>query len=104
MVALVEGLEGLGGEVAGEEEECVYPLGSSVSREEFFVKIDVAFGMVDGPMPTPSWVPCGNVRFWGWVGCVGMLLGVGGGGGVVGVLLTVSTALVLCGVAVWVVG
>ena len=37
MVALVEGLEGLGGEVAGEEEECVYPLGSPVSREEFFM-------------------------------------------------------------------
>jgi hypothetical protein len=63
-----------------------------------------AFGMVDGPMPTPSWVPCGNDRFWGWVGYGGMLLGVGGEGGVVGVLLAVGTALVLCGVAVWVVG
>ena len=51
---MVEGLDGLGGEVAGEEEECVYPLGSSVSREEFFVKIDVAFGIY-------AWV--GLVRF-----------------------------------------
>ena len=51
---MVEGLDGLGGEVAGEEEECVYPLGSPVSREEFFVKIDVAFGIY-------AWV--GLVRF-----------------------------------------
>ena len=53
MVALVSGLEGLGGEVVGEE-ECVYPLGSPVPRKEFFIKIDVAFGIY-------AWV--GLVRF-----------------------------------------
>ena len=31
--------------MVGEEEECVYPLGSPVPRKEFFVKIDVAFGI-----------------------------------------------------------
>ena len=40
--------------MVGEEEECVYPLGSPVSREEFFMKIDVAFGIY-------AWV--GLVRF-----------------------------------------
>ena len=40
--------------MVGEEEECVYPLGSPVSREKFFVKIDVAFGIY-------AWV--GLVRF-----------------------------------------
>ena len=29
----------------GEKEECVYPFGSPVSREEFFVEVDVAFGI-----------------------------------------------------------
>ena len=28
-----------------EEEECVYPLGSPVPRKEFFMKVDVAFGI-----------------------------------------------------------
>ena len=63
-----------------------------------------AFGMVDGSMPTPSRVPWGNDRFWGLVGCGGMLLGVGGEGGVVVVLLAVGTSMALCGVAVWAVG
>ena len=31
--------------MVGEEEDCVYPLGSPVSREKFFMKIDVAFGI-----------------------------------------------------------
>ena len=31
--------------MVGEEEECVYPLGSPVPRKEFFMKIDVAFGI-----------------------------------------------------------
>ena len=33
------------GEVVGEEEECVYLLGFAVSREEFFVEVDVAFSV-----------------------------------------------------------
>ena len=33
------------GEVVGEEEECVYPLGSPVPRKEFFMEVDVAFGV-----------------------------------------------------------
>ena len=31
--------------MVGEEEECVYPLGSLVPRKEFFMKVDVAFGI-----------------------------------------------------------
>ena len=31
--------------MVGEEEECVYPLGSPVPRKEFFMEIDVAFGI-----------------------------------------------------------
>ena len=34
--------------MVGEEEECVYPLGSPVPRKEFFMKIDVAFGIYAG--------------------------------------------------------
>jgi hypothetical protein len=38
-------VEGLGGEVVGEEEECIYPLGFSISSEEFFVEVDVSLGV-----------------------------------------------------------
>ena len=31
--------------MVGDEEECVYPLGSPVPRKEFFMKIYVAFGI-----------------------------------------------------------
>ena len=31
--------------MVGGKEECVYPLGSPVSREEFFMKVDIAFGV-----------------------------------------------------------
>ena len=31
--------------MVGEEEECVYPLGSPVPRKEFFMEVDVAFGI-----------------------------------------------------------
>ena len=31
--------------MVGEEEECVYPLGSPVPRKESFMKVDVAFGI-----------------------------------------------------------
>ena len=31
--------------MVGEEEECVYPLGSPVPRKEFFIKVDIAFGI-----------------------------------------------------------
>jgi len=55
-------------------------------------------------MPTPSWVPWGNDRVWGLVGCGGVLLGVGGKGGGVGVLLAAGTSTVFCGEAVWAVG
>ena len=34
--------------MVGEEEECVYPLGSPVPRKEFFMKVDVAFGIYAG--------------------------------------------------------
>ena len=43
-------------------------------------------------MPTPSWMPWGNDRSWGLVGCGGVLWGVGGKGGVVGALLAVGTS------------
>ena len=72
--------------MVGEEEECVYPLGSPVPRKEFFMEVDDAFGMVDGPMPTPSWVPWGNARPWGCVGCGGVLLGMTVEGGAVDAL------------------
>ena len=45
-----------------------------------------AFGMVDGPMPTPSWVPWGKSRVWGRGGCGGVQLGVAADGGAAGVL------------------
>ena len=38
-------MEGLGGEVVGEEEECVYPLGFPIVGEEFFIEVDVPFGI-----------------------------------------------------------
>jgi len=41
-------VEGLGGEVVGEEEECIYPLGFSISSEEFFVEVDVSLGIYTG--------------------------------------------------------
>ena len=41
-------MEGLGGEVVGEEEECIYPLGFSISSEEFFVEVDVSLGVYTG--------------------------------------------------------
>ena len=31
--------------MVGEEEECVYPLGPPVPRKEFFIKVDIAFGI-----------------------------------------------------------
>ena len=56
--------------------------------------------MVDDPMPTPSWVPWGNDRSWGLVGCGGVSLGVAVEGGAVGALLAVGTSTAFCGVAV----
>ena len=50
-------------------------------------------------MPTPSWVPWGDDRFWGLVGCGGVLLGVAVEGGAVGALLAVGTSTAFCGVA-----
>jgi hypothetical protein len=41
-------VEGLGGEVVGEEEECIYPLGFPISGEEFFVEVDVTLGIYTG--------------------------------------------------------
>jgi hypothetical protein len=41
-------VDGLGGEVVGEEEECIYPLGFSISSEEFFVEVDVSLGVYTG--------------------------------------------------------
>ena len=34
--------------MVGEEEECVYPLGFSIACKEFFVEVDVAFGVYTG--------------------------------------------------------
>jgi hypothetical protein len=41
-------VEGLGGEVVGEEEECIYPLGFPIAGEEFFVEVDVTLGIYTG--------------------------------------------------------
>ena len=41
-------MDGLGGEVVGEEEECVYSLGFPIAGEEFFVEVDVTHGIYTG--------------------------------------------------------
>ena len=57
------GIGGFGGEVVGEEEECVYPLGSPVPRKEFFMEVDVAFGI-------HAWVGLVGFQFYGAVDVV----------------------------------
>ena len=49
--------------MVGEEEECVFPLGSPVPREEFFMEVDVAFGI-------HSWLGLVGFRFYGAVDVV----------------------------------
>ena len=51
-------------------------------------------------MPTPSWVPWGNDRSWGLVGCGGVSLGLAVEGGAVGALVVVGTSTAFCGMAV----
>ena len=49
--------------MVGEEEECVYPLGSPVPRKAFFMKIDVAFGIY-------AWMVLNGFQFDGAVDVV----------------------------------
>ena len=51
------------GEVVGEEEECVYPLGSPVPRKEFVMEVDVAFGI-------HPWLGLVGFQFYGAVDVV----------------------------------
>ena len=69
-------------------------------------------GMVEGPIPTPSWVPWGNARSWGGGGCGVMLVrlkaGVGawdrGWLGDVSGVFVVGSVVVLRGAGGWVSG
>ena len=49
--------------MVGEEEECVYPLGSPVPRKEFFMEVDVAFGI-------HAWLGLVGFQFYGAVDVV----------------------------------
>ena len=49
--------------MVGEEEECVYPLGSPVPRKEFFMEVDVAFDI-------HPWLGLVGFQFYGAVDVV----------------------------------
>ena len=49
--------------MVGEEEECVYPSGSPVPRKEFFMEVDVAFGI-------HPWLGLVEFQFYGAVDVV----------------------------------